>query len=107
MPSRRKSLSFSSAAAWPVDDETADPARGKIRNAIAVLQLLGDVEAVEEHHAGRALRSGYGRIGMHQQRRQARILVRYLHRLDAGMTDDAGGVLEDFHRLGVDVHAAR
>jgi hypothetical protein len=70
------------------------------------LQFLGDVETVEEHHARRALRSARGRIGMHQERRQARTFVRHLDRLDAGMTDDGGGILEDFHRLGVDVHAA-
>src|SRR6202035_3028083 len=43
------------AVAWPVDDQAADAARGEIGYAVAVLQLLGDVEAVEEHHGrGRA-----------------------------------------------------
>jgi hypothetical protein len=80
--------------------------RRKVRNAVAVLQLLGDVEAVEEHHAGSALR-GAVRVGMHQQRRQAGVPVRHLDRLDAGMLEHAGGVLEQLHRPCVDLHAAR
>src|SRR6266852_6159697 len=42
---------------------------------------------------------------MQEERRQARILVRHLDRLDAGVTEETCGVLEDFHRLGVDVLA--
>ena len=71
------------AVAGPVDDQAADAARREIGHAVAVLHLLGDVEAVEEHHRRRGLAAGRLRIGMHQQRRQARALVRNLDRLDA------------------------
>ena len=94
------------AVARPVDDQAADAARREVGHAVAVLQFLGDVEAVEEHHAGRGLAAGRGRIGMHEQRGQARRPVRHLDRLDARMPDVGGRILEDFHRLGVDVEAA-
>src|SRR5207247_10532946 len=37
------------AVSRAIHDETADAARGKIGNAVAVLQLFGDCETVEEH----------------------------------------------------------
>src|SRR5262245_8944823 len=43
---------------------------------------------------------------MHAQRRQARAGIGHFHRLDARTAEDPGGLLEDLHRLGVDVHAA-
>ena len=54
------------AVAGAVDDEASDAARGEVGDAVAVLQLLGDVEAVEEHHAGRRFRSGGTGLGMHE-----------------------------------------
>ena len=39
---------------------------------------------------------------MHEQRRQAGVLVRHLDRLDPRLADDGGRLLEDLHRLGVD-----
>jgi hypothetical protein len=43
---------------------------------------------------------------MHEQRRQTGAVVGHFDWLDARMADDGGGVLEDFHRPGVDGHAA-
>src|SRR5215472_5137457 len=45
------------AVTRPVDDEAADPARSKIGDAIAILQLLSDVEAVKKYHCWRRARA--------------------------------------------------
>src|SRR5690606_15265692 len=42
------------AVARAIDDQARDAARRQVRNALEVLDLLGDVEAVEEHHGGHA-----------------------------------------------------
>src|SRR5262249_52067208 len=94
------------AVSGAIHDETADAARGKIGNAVAVLQLLGDVETVEEHHARRGSRSGSLGLGMHEEGRQARAIVRHLDWLDARMPHEGGGVLEELDRGRVDRHAA-
>src|SRR5262249_10855589 len=43
---------------------------------------------------------------MHEQCREPGAVVGHLDWFDARMADDGGGVLEDFHRRGVDGHAA-
>jgi len=37
--------------AGTVNDQATDAARGKVGNSVAVLQLFGDIETIEEHHA--------------------------------------------------------
>src|SRR5215813_10664812 len=89
-----------------IHDETAYAARSKIGNAVAVLELLGDVEAVEEHHARRRSRPGRCGLGMHKERRQARAFVRHLDRFDARPAYHRGGGLEELHGGRIDRHAA-
>ncbi len=94
------------AVSRAIDDETADAARDKVGNAVAVLQLFGDIETVEEHHARRGSRSCSLGIGMHEERRQARAIVLHLDRFDARTPHEGGGGLEELHGGRVDRHAA-
>jgi hypothetical protein len=71
------------------------------------LNLLGDVEAVEEHQRRRRLVAGGLRCGMHEQRRQYLVAVRHLDRLDARPLQHRGAVGERFHRLLVHRGRAR
>ena len=57
------------AGAGPVHDQDRDAALDQVGHAGDVLDLLGDVEAVEEHDAGRA--RGFRVLGMHEIARQA------------------------------------
>src|SRR5262245_49631912 len=50
---RQVAEAYALAVAGTVDDEASDAARGEVGDAVAVLQLLGDVESVEKHHAWR------------------------------------------------------
>ena len=82
------------AVAGAVDDQAADAARHQVGNAVAVLDLLGDVEAVEEHDGGRRIGAGRLRIGMHQESRAGCALIGDLDRLDARPAQEGGGIEE-------------
>src|SRR5262249_23292408 len=94
------------AVAGTVDDKASDAARSEVGDTVAVLQLLGDVEAVEEHHARRRFRSDSVGLGMHEQRRQAGAVVGHLDWLDAWMAAEGRGVPDGVYRRGVDGNAA-
>src|SRR5262249_8136176 len=94
------------AVAGTIDNEATDAACREIGNAVPVLQLLGDIEAIKEHHARRRSGTCGIRIRVYEQPRQARILVRHFARLDARPADYPRRLLEDLHRPRVDVLAA-
>ena len=56
--------------AGAVHDQTGDAARGQVGDALEILNLLGDIETIEEHH-GRHFAAAIRRLGVHVDRRQA------------------------------------
>ncbi len=68
------------AGARPVHDQDRDAALDQVGHAGEVLDFLGDVEAVEEDDARRAL--GFRVLGMNEIARQALALERHLDDLD-------------------------
>src|SRR5262249_7969682 len=90
-----------------VDDQAADAVGGKVRNGVAVLDLFGDVEAVEIDHRRCGPFAGRLGVGMHQERGEGRALVRNLNVLDAWAADDRGRIAKRLDGFGIDLHAAR
>ena len=68
------------AGARPIHDQDRDAALDQVGHAGDVLDFLGDVEAVEEDDARRAL--GFRILGMDEIARQALALERHLDDLD-------------------------
>src|SRR5262249_26559032 len=66
-------------------------------HALEVLDFLGDVEAVEEHHRRRALAPSASPLGMHQQGGEGGSLERDLDVLYARARGLARGVAEAVH----------
>ena len=86
------------AIARSVHDQAGDAARNEIADALEVLDLLGHVEAVEEHHR-RHLAAAPGRLGMHIDGGNARALIGNFDVLQAR-------ALDVLSRLAQAVHAA-
>ena len=74
-----------------IDDQAGDAARGEIGDAFEILNLLGDIEAVEEHHR-RHFATTISRLGMHVDRRQAGAVIGNFHVLHARPLDVFGRV---------------
>ena len=79
------------AVARAVDDQAGDAARDEIGDAFEILNFLGHVEAVEEHH-GRHFAAAIGRLGMHIDRRQTGAVVGNFDVLHARPLDVLGGI---------------
>src|SRR5450759_3156064 len=92
------------AIARAVHDQTSNATGNQIGNALEILNLLGDIEAVEEHHR-RHLATAVGRLGMHIDRRQAGAVIGNLYVLDARPLDVLGGVAEAVHAAPIGVVA--
>src|SRR6185437_15664523 len=74
-----------------VHDQAGNAARSEISHALVVLNLLGDIEAVEENHRGH-LAGAICRLGVYVDRRQTRSFVWDLDMLQARPLDVLGGV---------------
>ena len=95
------------AVARSVDDQTGDAACNQIGNAFEILKLLGDVEAVEEHHRRCGLVARRFRRGGNEQRRQCLVAVRHLDMFDARPLQQGRAVGERLHRFLVGLGGAR
>lgn len=93
------------AVAGAVDDETRDAARDEVRHPPEVLDLLGDVEAVEKDHR-RGATGGPFRVDV--ERGEARALVWHLDVLDPRTPEVPGRVAKglDAAPVGRESHLA-
>ena len=82
----------------------AMPRAAEIGDALEILNLLGDVETVEEHH-GRHLAAAIGRLGVDVDRRQAGAVIGNFDVLQARPSDVLGRVAQGLHAAHVSVVA--
>ena len=79
-----------------VYDQTGNATGDKIGHALEVLNLFGDIEAVEKNH-GRDFAAASRGLGMHIDRRQAGALIRTLHVLHTRPLDVVGRIAQAIH----------
>src|SRR3954471_15341804 len=92
------------AIAGSVHDQTGNAARHQIRYAFEILNLLGDVETIKEHHR-RDFAGAVRRLGMDINRRQAGSLIGYFHMLHPRPLEIFGGVAQTIHTAHIGIEA--